>query len=89
MAKDILQGEYARRAQGITLTTPITVAQQNGTPGEITMAHELGHQVDADRMGPGVYQIVGFVLTQRFARNWTHFEDNADARGGYYGIEFM
>ena len=49
------------------------------------MAHEIGHQVDADKFGPGLYQIVGFVLTHDQEGD---FECNATLRGEYYGIDW-
>jgi len=49
------------------------------------MAHEIGHQHDADKFGPGLYQLVGAVLTHD--PNGA-FEQKASNRGEYYGIDW-
>jgi len=47
------------------------------------MAHEIGHQVDADKFGLGLYQLTGLVATRDPDSD---FEDNASCRGEYHGI---
>jgi len=89
MAVDLIRTQLARDTQGIDLElngTPIvhTSWPLPGTPEEI-VAHEIGHQVDADKFGPGFYQAIGFVLTQDRGGK---FEENASLRGEYYGIDW-
>ncbi len=52
------------------------------------MAHEIGHQVDADNY-PLLYQTVGLILTLDQESKITPFEDNAWNRGEYYGIDWL
>ena len=51
------------------------------------MAHEIGHQVDADDF-PGLYQTVGLILTLDQESIIFDFESNASDRGEYYGIDW-
>jgi RHS repeat-associated protein len=87
MADDLISRDCGRDANGIDLEalgTPIK--HKRGYPDpEGIMAHEIGHQVDADKFGPGLYQLIGLVLTQN--QN-SKFEENASQRGEYYGIDW-
>jgi hypothetical protein len=49
------------------------------------MAHEIGHQVDADNLGQGLYLGAGLIFTHD-QEGW--FEENANNRGEYYGIDW-
>ena len=49
------------------------------------MAHEIGHQVDADNLGQLLYLAVGLIFTHD-EEGW--FEQNAENRGEYYGIDW-
>jgi RHS repeat-associated protein len=84
MALKLIAGEANRFLDGTDLSNdPITRNGKHGSLAERTMAHELGHQVDAEKFGPVLYQVLGFILTQN--RN-SDFERNASLRGEYYGI---
>ncbi len=48
------------------------------------MAHEIGHQFDADNF-PLLYQTIGLILTLDQDGS---FEENATNRGEYYGIDW-
>jgi RHS repeat-associated protein len=90
MAAELIQQQLARDALGIDLEhnqSPITGSSPpwHGTYLEQIMAHEIGHQVDADNLGPVVYQVIGLVATQD-PDSW--LEQNAWNRGEYYGIDW-
>ena len=93
MANTLITAECERDSDGIDLEalgTPITAygtGAGGGLPREWTMAHEIGHQVDADNF-PVSYRIIGPILTLDQESKITKFEANADNRGEYYGIDW-
>ena len=91
MASDLIHLDCGRDANGIDLVasgTPITYYGPTGSLAERRMAHEIGHQVDADKFGPGLYQLIGLILTQDQSSKVSKFEENASQRGEYYGIDW-
>ena len=90
MAAYLIRKQVDRDALGIDLEyngAPITHSSWPNPPPnwEETMAHEIGHQVDADNLGLGLYQAVGLIFTHD-QKGW--FEENASSRGEYYGIDW-
>jgi len=82
-AADLLTEEALRRTVGqVGVATPITFGGTTGTGWEQIMAHELGHQVDADRMGV-LYPIIGGIAT---LNQDSDFEKRASALGEYHGL---
>jgi len=91
MAADLIQKDNARNSNCVNLEaagTPITWGGALGSRYERTMAHEIGHQVDADNY-PLLYQTIGLILTLDQESKITKFEENADNRGEYYGIDWI
>jgi RHS repeat-associated protein len=85
MAADLLTEAALRRSVGqVGVATPITWGGPTGTNYEQTMAHELGHQVDADRMGI-LYPLIGGIAT---LNQTSDFEQRASNLGEYYGLLF-
>jgi len=79
-----------RDAMGIDLESTQNSITYNNTSLDITdeerlMAHEIGHQVDADNLGQGLYLGAGLIFTHD-PESW--FEQNAYNRGEYYGIDW-
>jgi len=90
MATDLIQRDCGRDYNGIDLEAlgiPITWGGVIGSLHEKRMAHEIGHQVDADNY-PILYQTIGLILTQDQDSMITNFESNASNRGEYYGIDW-
>jgi len=90
MAEELIREQVARDALGIDLEysqNPITgnSPSWDGSNWERIMAHEIGHQFDADYLGTPLYQVIGLVLTQEPSSS---FEQNAWNRGEYYGIDW-
>jgi len=89
MATELIQRDCQRNYEGIDLEalgTPITHTPGSPDPEGI-MAHEIGHQVDADNY-PVLYQTIGLILTLYQGSMITNFEANASNRGEYYGIDW-
>ena len=92
MAENLIHQQNIRDAIGLDLEwfgLPINAridgSFPEGTGDERLMAHEIGHQVDADNLGQALYLGAGLIFTHD-QNSW--FEQNAWNQGEYYGIDW-
>jgi len=93
LADSLIKSQKVRDAQGIDLVAlGLPITYNRSTPGsyygatqyEGKMAHEIGHQHDADELGL-LYPVIGIVATQDPN---SEFERSAGLLGEYYGIDW-